>query len=83
MITAKSAVQRGVSNPNYPDSGDVQGYTGYLTEQYAAILAVSTTMPEEVKMPARTAGLRLDLRKASAAARACTTSLNCMSRSSK
>jgi len=32
----------GVPNPNYPDPGDVQGYTGYLTEQYAAILAFNS-----------------------------------------
>lgn len=29
----------GVANPNYPDPGDTQGYTGYLTEQYGEILA--------------------------------------------
>ena len=29
----------GAANPNYPDPGDVQGYTGYLTEQYGAVLA--------------------------------------------
>lgn len=29
----------GVPNPNYPDPGDVQGYVGYLTEQYGAVLA--------------------------------------------
>jgi hypothetical protein len=32
----------GVPNPNYPDPGDIQGYTGYLTEQYAAILAFNS-----------------------------------------
>jgi hypothetical protein len=29
----------GVQNPNYPDPGDVQGYSGYLTEEYGSILA--------------------------------------------
>jgi hypothetical protein len=29
----------GTPNPNYPDPGDTQGYTGYLTEQYAIIFA--------------------------------------------
>ncbi len=29
----------GVPNPNYPDPGDVQGYTGYLTEEWAVVLA--------------------------------------------
>ena len=32
----------GVPNPNYPDPGDTQGYTGYLTEQYGAILAFNS-----------------------------------------
>jgi hypothetical protein len=32
----------GVQNPNYPDPGDVQGYTGYLTEQYGAVLAFNS-----------------------------------------
>ncbi len=32
----------GVPNPTYPDPGDVQGYTGYLTEQYAEILALNS-----------------------------------------
>jgi hypothetical protein len=32
----------GVPNPNYPDPGDTQGYTGYLTEQYGAILALNS-----------------------------------------
>ena len=32
----------GVANPNYPDPGDTQGYTGYLTEQYGAILALNS-----------------------------------------
>jgi hypothetical protein len=32
----------GAPNPNYPDPGDTQGYTGYLTEQYAAILAFNS-----------------------------------------
>ena len=32
----------GAPNSNYPDPGDVQGYTGYLTEQYAAILAFNS-----------------------------------------
>ncbi len=29
----------GVQNPNYPDPGDTQGYQGYLTEEYAFVLA--------------------------------------------
>ena len=29
-------------NPNYPDPGDTQGYTGYLTEEYGAILALNS-----------------------------------------
>jgi hypothetical protein len=32
----------GVPNPNYPDPGDVQGYTGYLTEQYGVIFAFNS-----------------------------------------
>jgi hypothetical protein len=32
----------GVQNPNYPDPGDTQGYTGYLTEQYGAVLAFNS-----------------------------------------
>jgi len=32
----------GKQNPNYPDPGDVQGYTGYLTEQYGAVLAFNS-----------------------------------------
>jgi len=32
----------GVQNPNYPDPGDTQGYTGYLTEQYAIVLAFNS-----------------------------------------
>jgi hypothetical protein len=32
----------GVQNPKYPDPGDVQGYTGYLTEQYGAVLAFNS-----------------------------------------
>ncbi len=32
----------GVANPNYPDPGDTQGYTGYLTEEYGAILAFNS-----------------------------------------
>ncbi len=32
----------GVANPNYPDPGDTQGYTGSLTEEYGAILAFNS-----------------------------------------
>ncbi len=32
----------GVANPNYPDPGDVQGYTGILTEQTAVVLALNS-----------------------------------------
>jgi hypothetical protein len=32
----------GTPNPNYPDPGDTQGYTGYLTEEYGAILAFNS-----------------------------------------
>ncbi|HWD37643.1 MAG TPA: hypothetical protein VG944_02260 [Fimbriimonas sp.] len=32
----------GQPNPNWPDPGDTQGYTGYLTEQYGAILAFNS-----------------------------------------
>jgi hypothetical protein len=32
----------GAPNPNYPDPGDTQGYTGYLTEQYGAVLAFNS-----------------------------------------
>ena len=32
----------GQPNPNYPDPGDTQGYTGYLTEQYGAVLAFNS-----------------------------------------
>jgi hypothetical protein len=32
----------GVANPTYPDPGDVQGYQGYLTEQYGLVLAFNS-----------------------------------------
>ena len=32
----------GQPNPNYPDPGDTQGYTGYLTEEYGLILAFNS-----------------------------------------
>lgn len=32
----------GVANPNYPDFGDVQGYTGLITEENAMILAFNS-----------------------------------------
>ena len=32
----------GNPNPNYPDPGDTQGYTGYLTEEYGGILAFNS-----------------------------------------
>jgi len=32
----------GVPNPKYPDPGDTQGYTGYLTEQYGIVLAFNS-----------------------------------------
>lgn len=32
----------GVPNPNYPDPGDVQGYSGYLTEHYGLVLAFNS-----------------------------------------
>ena len=32
----------GQPNPSYPDPGDTQGYTGYLTERYGAILAFNS-----------------------------------------
>lgn len=32
----------GVQNPNYPDPGDTQGYSGNLTEHYAFILAFNS-----------------------------------------
>jgi len=32
----------GVANPHYPDPGDTQGYTGYLTEEYGAVLAFNS-----------------------------------------
>jgi hypothetical protein len=32
----------GVPNPNYPDFGDTQGYTGLISEQYALIFALSS-----------------------------------------
>jgi hypothetical protein len=32
----------GVANPNYPDPGDTQGYSGYLTEQYGIVLAFNS-----------------------------------------
>jgi hypothetical protein len=32
----------GVPNPNYPDPGDTQGYTGDLTEQYGVIFAFNS-----------------------------------------
>jgi len=32
----------GVPNPNYPDPGDTQGYTGYLTEQYGVVFAFNS-----------------------------------------
>jgi hypothetical protein len=32
----------GVPNSNYPDPGDTQGYTGYLTEQYGVVLAFNS-----------------------------------------
>ena len=32
----------GVPNSNYPDPGDTQGYTGYLTEQYGVVFAFNS-----------------------------------------
>jgi hypothetical protein len=32
----------GAPNPNYPDPGDTQGYTGYLTEQYGFVFAFNS-----------------------------------------
>jgi hypothetical protein len=32
----------GTANPNWPDPGDVQGYTGYIGEEYALILAFNS-----------------------------------------
>ena len=32
----------GVANPNYPDPGDVQGYSVYITEQVAIVLAFNS-----------------------------------------
>jgi len=32
----------GLANPNYPDPGDVQGYSGYLTEAYGIVLAFNS-----------------------------------------
>jgi len=32
----------GAPNPNYPDPGDTQGYTGYLTEQYGLVFAFNS-----------------------------------------
>lgn len=32
----------GVPNPNYPDPGDTQAYTGYLTEQYGVVFAFNS-----------------------------------------
>jgi hypothetical protein len=32
----------GIANSNYPDPGDTQGYTGYLTEQYGVIFAFNS-----------------------------------------
>jgi hypothetical protein len=32
----------GLANPNYPDPGDTQGYTGLLTEEWGAILAFNS-----------------------------------------
>jgi hypothetical protein len=32
----------GAPNPVYPDPGDVQGYTGYLTEQYGLVFAFNS-----------------------------------------
>ncbi len=32
----------GSPNPNYPDPGDVQGYQGYLTENYGVVLAFNS-----------------------------------------
>jgi hypothetical protein len=32
----------GVANPVYPDPGDVQGYSGYLTEAYGIVLAFNS-----------------------------------------
>lgn len=32
----------GIQNPNYPDPGDTQGYSGYQTEQYGAVLAFNS-----------------------------------------
>ena len=31
-----------MANPTYPDPGDVQGYQGYLTEQYGLVLAFNS-----------------------------------------
>jgi len=40
----------GKPNPNYPDPGDTQGYTGYLTEQYGAVLAFNSLIdPDPAK----------------------------------
>ncbi len=38
----------GVANPNYPDPGDTQGYTGYLTEEYGAILAFNSLIDPDI-----------------------------------
>lgn len=39
----------GVPNANYPDPGDTQGYTGYLTEQYGIVLAFNSLIDPDPK----------------------------------
>lgn len=38
----KQFFPNGIPNPNYPDPGDTQGYSGYLTEQYGMVLAFNS-----------------------------------------
>jgi len=37
----------GAPNPNYPDPGDTQGYTGLLTEEYAVVLAFNSLIDSD------------------------------------
>jgi len=51
----------GVPNPNYPDPGDTQGYTGYLTEQYGIVLAFNSLIDPDPNARIQYAGYARNL----------------------
>jgi len=51
----------GVANPNYPDYGDVQGYTGLLGEEYALILSFASLIHPDPATRAQCAGYARNL----------------------